>query len=69
MTTDYVTRLVVAAVLAIALFGMVTRLAIPVARAWWTRQTTAAEAQVRALQDIPLVPHGRHTRRHFRRAA
>lgn len=67
--TDLVTRIAVAWTLAIALFGMATRLAIPVARAWWTRQTAAAEQQVRALQAIPLTAHGRHTRRHFRRAA
>lgn len=69
MTADLVTRIVVAWTLAVALFGMVTRLFVPMARAWWTRQTVAAEQQVRALQAIPLTAHGRHTRRHFRRAA
>jgi hypothetical protein len=66
VTADDLTRVVVALVLAVALFGMVTRLAIPLARDWWQRQTEAAEAQITALQQIPLPARARHARRHFK---
>jgi hypothetical protein len=53
--------------LAIALFGMVTRLFIPLARRLWREQVRAAEAQVVTLQAIRL-PRS-HRRPRFGRAA
>lgn len=66
MTADYVTKVALVYVLATALFAMVTRPMCRTVRDWWARQTAAAEAQVRALQAIPLTARGRHTRRHFK---
>lgn len=57
----------VALTLAIALFGMVTRLIVPLARAVWREQTASAAAQITVLAALPLP--ARHARRRFRRAA
>jgi hypothetical protein len=57
----------IALVLAVALFGMVTRLVIPLIRSLWAEQTRAAEAQIVALQQMRL-PRS-HRRPKFGRAA
>ena len=66
MTADFLTRVALVYFLATALFAMVTRPMYRTVRDWWTRQTAAAEQQVRALQAIPLTARARHSRRHFK---
>jgi hypothetical protein len=51
--TDLTVLTTVALVLAVALFGMLTRL-LPVVREVWREQTAAVAARVSALQTAPL---------------
>lgn len=73
--TDLTALVAIALTLAVALFGMVTRLIIPVvcgqwkrARGLWARQVAAAEAQIRALQAARLPRSHRRPKFHRRTA-
>lgn len=69
LVDEFTSLLVVALVLAIALFGMVTRLLVPWARGEWRVRTGEVEARVVLLASLPLPSRRRHARPHFRRAA
>lgn len=61
---------ILAAVLATALFGMVTRLIVPLIRGEWRTQTEQVTARVLLLTTTPLpLPRRRHAKRKFGRAA
>jgi hypothetical protein len=52
--TDLTVLVVIALTLAVALFGMVTRLIVPLARGLWREQTAAVAARVSVLQAARL---------------